>query len=260
MSNKKYGNFLTVLLVIALIAIIVLLGYFIYDKYREYNFNKKAEEAVDVFQQQFLNNNSNLSGNTNNTQNNYQNNVQNNVENATEITNNVSIDNNNSENSNGNVSSNTNTNTNSSSNSNSNKNNYVPKNKYEGYTMLGTIQIPKIKVKIPILKELSPDALSKAACLIYGNLNEEGNTVIIGHNNRNGTFFSNLKKLSSGDTITITDYTGETVDYEVYNLFQATPDDTSFYQRDTNGLREITLSTCTDNDDTKRIIVFAKEI
>lgn len=247
MSNKKYGNFLTVLLVITLIAIIILLGYFLYDIYRKYSFNKKAEEAVDVFQQQFLNNNSNLSGNTNNTQNN--------VENTTEIINNVSIDNNNSENSNGNVSSNKNTN----SNSNSNKSNYVPKNKYEGYTMLGTIQISKIKVKVPILKELSPDALSKAACLIYGNLNEEGNTVIIGHNNRNGTFFSNLKKLTSGDIITITDYTGEIVDYEVYSIFQAAPDDTSFYQRDTNDLREITLSTCTDNDDTKRIIVFAKE-
>ena len=254
MSNKKYGNFLTVLLVIALIAIIVLLGYFLYDIYRKYNSNKKAEEAVDAFQQQFLNNNSNLSGNTNNIANNE---ILNNVENANEISNNVLVDNNNSENNNGNISSNKNTNSNSSSNSN--KNNYVPKNKYEGYTMLGTIQIPKIKVKIPILKELSTDALNIAACLIYGNLYEVGNVVIIGHNNRNGTFFSNLKKLTSGDIITITDYTGETVDYEVYNLFQATPDDTSFYQRDTNGLREITLSTCTDNDDTKRIIVFAKE-
>lgn len=250
MSNKKYGNFLTVLLVIALIAIIVLLGYFLYDIYRKYNSNKKAEEAVDAFQQQFLNNNSNLSGN-----NNYINNSEENTIENTNIENNVVVDNNNSETNNGNSSSNKNTNT----NSNSNKNNYAPKNKYEGYTMLGTIQIPKIKVKIPILKELSPDALNKAACLIYGTLNEDGNAVIIGHNNRNGTFFSNLKKLTSGDIITITDYTGETVDYEVYNLFQATPDDTSFYQRETNGLREITLSTCTDNDDTKRIIVFAKE-
>ena len=245
MSSKKYGNFLTILLIIALIAIIVLLGYFIYDKCREYSFNKKAEEAVDVFQQQF-NNNLNELGNNDI--------ISSNDKNTEEIENNISGNNDDSKtNENGNSSPNKNT------NSSSNNKTYTSKNRYEGYTMLGTIQIPKIKVKIPILKELSPDALSKASCLIYGTLNEEGNAVIIGHNNRNGTFFSNLKKLNSGDKITITDYTGETVNYEVYNLFQTAPDDTSFYQRDTSGAREITLSTCTDNDDTKRIIVFAKE-
>lgn len=241
MSSKKYGNFLTILLIIALIAIIVLLGYFIYDKCREYSFNKKAEEAVDVFQQQF-NNNLNELGNNDS--------ISSNDKNTGKIENNENLETNENV---GNLSPNKNT------NSSSNNKTYTSKNKYEGYTMLGTIQIPKIKVKIPILKELSPDALSKASCLIYGTLNEEGNAVIIGHNNRNGTFFSNLKKLNSGDKITITDYTGETVNYEVYNLFQTAPDDTSFYQRDTSGAREITLSTCTDNDDTKRIIVFAKE-
>lgn len=241
MSSKKYGNFLTILLIIALIAIIVLLGYFIYDKCREYSFNKKAEEAVDVFQQQF-NNNLDEFGNNDSTSSEDKNTGK--IENNENLETNENV---------GNLSPNKNT------NSSSNNKTYTSKNKYEGYTMLGTIQIPKIKVKIPILKELSPDALSKASCLIYGTLNEEGNAVIIGHNNRNGTFFSNLKKLNSGDKITITDYTGETVNYEVYNLFQTAPDDTSFYQRDTSGAREITLSTCTDNDDTKRIIVFAKE-
>lgn len=251
MSSKKYGKFLTVILVIALIAVIILLSYFIYDIYRKYSFNRKAEEAVDVFQQQFLNNNSGM----------YDNNIISSDTQRGDKTENDILENNNSEvdNNNDNNKATSGSNKNNNSNYNSNNKNYTSKSKYEGYTMLGTIQIPKIKVKIPILKELSPDALSKASCLIYGNLNEEGNAVIIGHNNRNGTFFSNLKKLSNGDVITITDYTGEIVDYEVYELFQTTPDDTSFYQRNTNGAREITLSTCTDNDDTKRIIVFAKE-
>ena len=255
MSSKKYGKFLTVLLITALIAIIILLCYFIYDVYRKYKFNKKAEEAVDIFQQQILNNNSNIHNNNNTISNDNKNVIE--KENNILENNNLEVENNNTNNNDNNNTSGSNKNNNSSYSSN-NKN-YTSKSKYEGYTMIGTIQIPKIKVKIPILKELSPDALSKASCLIYGTLNEEENAVIIGHNNRNGTFFSNLKKLSSGDIITITDYTGGIINYEVYDLFQTTPDDTSFYQRDTNGAREITLSTCTDNDDTKRIIVFAKE-
>lgn len=72
-------------------------------------------------------------------------------------------------------------------------------------------------------------------------------------------FFSNLKKLSNGDKIYITDTSGMKVTYEVYNIFETTETDTSFYKRDTAGLREITLSTCTD-DGKLRTIVLAKEI
>ena len=90
-------------------------------------------------------------------------------------------------------------------------------------------------------------------------VNEVGNTVLQGHNYRNGMFFSNLKKLSNGDKIYITDQSGRKVTYEVYNIFETGPSDTSFYNRDTAGLSEITLSTCT-NDGNRRIIVLAKEI
>ena len=45
--------------------------------------------------------------------------------------------------------------------------------------------------------------------------------------------------------------------YTIYNKFETTPEDTSFYQRDTGGKAEITLSTCTD-DSKARLIIFAK--
>lgn len=83
--------------------------------------------------------------------------------------------------------------------------------------------------------------------------------MILGHNYRNGLFFSNLSKLSNGDSIFMTDQTGTQVEYKVYNIFQAESTDASFYRRDTAGLREITLSTCT-NDGSLRTIIFAKEI
>lgn len=239
MSNNKYNKFLTVLLVIAGIAVLGLIVYFGYDiLYKKYFSSKKAEDAVDAFQEQYI---INLSYNEIITENNGENTYNNNENGETNINSNQTT----------NVGNNSNkVTTNKSNNSTS---------KYEGYTMVGTIEISKISLKSPILQEISPDALKKATCLIYGNLNQNENAVIIGHNNRNGTFFSNLKKLTNGDKITITDYTGKKIVYEVYSMFQASPDDTSFYQRDTNGLSEITLSTCTDNDDSKRIIVLARE-
>lgn len=245
MSNK-YNKFLTALLVILGIAGVILLAYWGYDMYRKKTSDKDAEYAVDIFQEQFVSNNINeIQNNGENIDNNYNdnNNDINNNNDETPITNNKNE---------GNTGSNTSNKTNNTSYNKSNT-------KYAGYTMIGTIEIPKIKLKSPILQELTTKSLQKATILIYGNLNKQENAVIIGHNNRNGTFFSNLKKLSNGDKITITDDTGTRVTYTVYSKFQASPDDTSFYQRDTNGLSEITLSTCTDNDDAHRIIILARE-
>lgn len=247
MSEKKYGRFLTVLLVISIIAFLGLGGYFIYDMVSRDNINKEAADAADDFLRKVEELNRQNAGNNliNNDNNQNDNEIINPDDNSDDSGNNS-----NGENGSG---------VNGGGSSYTNKN-YNLQSKYQGYTMLGTIQIPRINRTLPIVKEVSVDALNRATCLIYGNLNEEGNSVIIGHNNRNGTFFSNIKLLKAGDKITITDYNGNTVDYKVYNTFQATPDDVSFYNRDTNGLREITLSTCTDNDDTKRIIVLAKEL
>ena len=134
----------------------------------------------------------------------------------------------------------------------------IVKTKHEGFTMVGTIEISEIDLKYPILEGVSTKALDTAVCLQYGKLNQAGNAVVIGHNYRNGTFFSNLHKLSNGDKITISDYTGKKITYTVYSVFEAKPEDTSFYTRNTNGIREITLSTCTD-DSSMRTIILAKE-
>ena len=51
---------------------------------------------------------------------------------------------------------------------------------------------------------------------------------------------------------------GYFVDYEIYDMFETTPEDTEFMTRDTEGRREISLSTCTD-DVQQRLIVLARE-
>lgn len=132
------------------------------------------------------------------------------------------------------------------------------KKTYKGYVVNGTMEIPKISFKYPVLEEFNKKSLETSVVILYGaGLNQPGNTVIIGHNYRNGVFFSNNKKLNNGDKIYVTDYTGKKVSYTIYNKFETTPEDTSFYQRDTNGNPEITLSTCTD-DSSARLIIFAK--
>ena len=68
-----------------------------------------------------------------------------------------------------------------------------------------------------------------------------------------------LKRLNNGDKITIDDYKGGRKTYSIYNKFETTSTDTSFYQRDTAGKAEITLSTCTDASNDMRTIILARE-
>lgn len=132
--------------------------------------------------------------------------------------------------------------------------------KYQGYNVIGTIQIPKTKVKYPIVDSISTDAMDKAIVMLYGpGLNQIGNTVIVGHNYRNGGFFGNNKKLELGDKIYITDGYGNKIEYTITNKYYTTDSDFEYASRNTNGKREISLSTCT-SDASKRLVIWAKEV
>lgn len=129
---------------------------------------------------------------------------------------------------------------------------------YKGFGVLGTIEIPATNLKYPVLEKVTKKSIETAVAFLYGSgLNQPGNSVIIGHNYRNGLFFSNNKKLNIGDKVYITDNEGNKVTYSIYNKFETTAEDTSFYQRDTGGIPEVTLSTCTD-DSSARLIILAK--
>ena len=133
------------------------------------------------------------------------------------------------------------------------------KTTYKGYEVVATIEIPKINLKYPILEKVTKKSLETSVAKLYGpGLNEVGNNVIVGHNYRNGTMFSNVKKLTNGDSIYITDPSGRKIKYIVYKIYRTSGDDASYMTRNTNGKREISLSTCTD-DSKARTIVWAKE-
>ena len=66
--------------------------------------------------------------------------------------------------------------------------------------------------------------------------------------------------MNIGDAIEITDIVGNTgtVTYKVYDKYVVEPDNTDCTTQRTNGLREITLITCTD-DSKQRVIIKARE-
>lgn len=224
-NNSKYGNMLTVILIVAIIAIIGIVGIIGYRIYNAHYVKKGATQAAMQFEQSLENSISN--GNINDT----------NVNNVkTDITGIGDL--------------NTSTEDNSSS-----------QTTYKGFVVVGTIQIPTIDLKYPILEKLSPTSLKTSVVLMYTaqGLNNEGNSVIIGHNYRNGTMFSNVDKLKNGEYIYITDTTGRKVKYQIYNIYRASGNESDYITRNTNGKREISLSTCTD-DSKARTIVWAKEV
>ncbi|MBS6252212.1 MAG: sortase [Clostridia bacterium] len=137
-----------------------------------------------------------------------------------------------------------------------------------GYTYVvdGRIEIPKIKVDYPILSgetksEQETEALLKMSPLKFHGpeINEVGNYCIVGHNYRNSKFFSKVPTLENGDIIKITDTTGKVVEYSVYTKYNVVPSDTTCTDQRTNGKKEITLITCT-NDSKERVIVKARAI
>ena len=226
MFNSKFNGVLTVLLIIAIIAIIGILGYLGYSMYNKYYINAGAKDAVDAFQEAVVNNPN-------------QNQIDENL-----ISGDLTIGGVSEENS-----------------------IYIgsltgtgKKTTYYGYNVVGTISIPSIKIEYPILEKVTTKSLKVAVAYLSGvGINQVGNTVIQGHNYRNGMFFSNISKLSNGDDIYLTDISGTKIRYKVYSNFSAAATDASFYNRDTEGKREITLSTCTEDSQVKTII-FAREV
>lgn len=230
MLNSKYSKVLTIILIVAIVIIVGLLVFIGIDWYKAYTVGKDTQNSLDQFNS-YIENNQNNDNNAN-----FENNIDNN--NIIEEPNNNNIieepsDNNNNSNSEGLT--------------------------YKGFKVAGVIEIPKTKVKYNVLDDPSAKAMEVGITIIYGpGLNQTGNTVLAGHNYRNGTFFSNNNKLSSGDKIYITDLSGKKVTYTIYKKYKTDPNDFSYATRNTNGKREISLTTCTD-DSSARIIIWAKE-
>lgn len=137
---------------------------------------------------------------------------------------------------------------------------------YKGYKIIGTVKIPKINIEYPILEigDIDPESAKKPMKLsiikYWGeNVNDYGNLSIAGHNNKDGTMFGKTKKLQVGDIVELTDLTGRTIDYSIYNIFVTNPNDVSILLPQEEKIREVTLITCT-NGNKQRLILKAKQV
>lgn len=128
------------------------------------------------------------------------------------------------------------------------------------YYTIGTINIPSINVNYPILSTYSDALLKISPCKFHGpNPNEVGNLCIAGHNYKNSKFFSKVPTLKNGDIIEIKDLGGNIIEYAVYDKFIVNPNELECTSQLTDGRREVTLITCT-NDNKQRYIIKAREV
>ena len=230
-SEKKFNKVLTGILVVVVTGIVVVGAVFGRSIVEKIIQNKEAENAVNEFDQRVTARRASSTGQQTNTTNELEN-----------LTFDPSLF------------------ANNETTENTSDNGVVAKQTYKGYAVAGKIEIPKTKLNMVVLDRSTKESMEVAVGIAYGpGLNKVGNTVILGHNYRNNSFFSNNDKIEEGDPIYITDSeTGTRIKYVVYNKYVAGSDEFDYATRDTAGKREISLSTCTD-DVKSRLIIWAKE-
>jgi len=124
------------------------------------------------------------------------------------------------------------------------------------YKTIGVIEIPKIHISYPIISDCTDENLNIAPTKLAGPVvNTAGNLVIVGHNNWNKEFFSNLDKLENDDIVEITDTLGNKLTYKVYDKYEIQQDDFDCLEQNTDGKIELTLITCIKHQKTKRFVV-----
>ena len=252
-SGKRYADVLTVLLIIVIIAIIGLLGYFGYKAVDKHNVEAAASSKLEEFKDSIAEANKDK--------------VDNEIEEPSNTTegNGEGVDLQN-------FLGNTNVEPPKNENNNSSTTKPARKKVYMGdYEIKGYISIKKTGIEYPILERVTPDSLKKSIAILdikgcdsiigdIDSLNVPGtNALILGHNYRNGQFFSDNDKLDEGDKIDITDENGKTVTYTIYKTYYTTENDISFMKRELDpNVREITLQTCNE-DSSQRLIIWAKD-
>ncbi len=149
------------------------------------------------------------------------------------------------------------------------------------YYTAAILNIPRLKIRYAVIDTISSTPIaeeSKAESIFeellrispvkfWGpNPNQTGNYCIVGHNYTSAwnqslrhKFFSHLDKIKVGDIIELTGLSGDLIRYKVYDYMVVAPTNTDATSQKTDGKREVTLITCTD-DVRGRIIVRAREV
>ncbi len=108
----------------------------------------------------------------------------------------------------------------------------------EGTDYIGTLEIPALGLKLPVISEWSYPNLKKAPCRYSGSVYLD-NMVIAGHNY--SSHFSGIENLSSGEIVVFTDADGNIFEYSVAATEVLPP---TAVEEMTSGEWDFTLFTC----------------
>ena len=128
------------------------------------------------------------------------------------------------------------------------------------YTTEAVLNIPSLGINYPVLSDTSEELLKISLNKFWGpSPNTVGNYCIVGHNYKNKKMFGKLADIKNGDIVELTDNSGKTIKYAVYNKYVVNPEDVACTSQLTNGKKEVTLITCT-NYGKQRLVVKAREV
>ena len=109
----------------------------------------------------------------------------------------------------------------------------------DGRNYIGMIEIPGLKLEIPVLSQWSSEGAKIAPCRYVGSA-YQNNMVIAGHNYR--THFGRLSELGIGEQLSFTDMEGNLFQYEVIGMEILQPHQ---IEEMCTGDWDMTLFTCT---------------
>ena len=126
----------------------------------------------------------------------------------------------------------------------------MPTIEIDGYRYIGYLQVPDLKLNLPVMEEWDYDRLTIAPCRYSGSVYLD-NMVIAGHNYRK--HFSPLRSMPNGTAVIFTDVEGNVYHYEIVAVEILKPNQVDYLTTKTENW-DLTLFTCTLGGQTRHTI------
>ncbi|MBR1735766.1 MAG: sortase, partial [Firmicutes bacterium] len=124
--------------------------------------------------------------------------------------------------------------------------------------VIGVLSIPSISLNMPVIDTTTDELLTVSVCRYNTtNIGEDGNIVICGHNYIDGSHFGRLSSLNIDDEVILSDRTGKTYAYTIYETEMILPTDVDKVEKYIGG-KNLTMFTCDATGD-RRYVVRCKE-
>lgn len=126
----------------------------------------------------------------------------------------------------------------------------MPTIEIDGYRYIGYLQVPDLKLNLPVMEEWDYDRLTIAPCRYSGTVYLD-DMVIAGHNYRK--HFSPLRSMPEGTAVIFTDVEGNVYHYEIASVEILKPNQVDYLITKTDSW-DLTLFTCTLGGQTRHTI------